>query len=382
MARLFRWLVGIAVATSVAACALATSPGSGSDDDDGQGIPDAGPPARWPDAGTPGPRPDAGDEPDDPDDPDDPIIGGDPASCETIPAYAGGFEVIKCVPEGFESETTTPVGLVISLHGYTQSAASLQETTEWAHLAGRYGFYVVFPHAAGDRAWFWYTFGRSRGQSDPAGLVAVVDRMKEEHNIDPDRVFVSGMSAGGYMAVNLLADYPDVFAGGSATSGGAHGCSALCASSPSGGTAAAVIAEYPEWWNDASARKPRLMLLHGDLDEVNLPGNSTQLVQQWTAVHGADTTPDNAALGLPATLNGYPYEVYAAPSGDVAVAHVHMTDLGHGTPVNPGEATDQGGFDPMPSKTADSCAFCAQDWTNTGSIYGPYYEAAFFGLVP
>jgi hypothetical protein len=36
----------------------------------------------------------------------------------------------------------------------------------------------------------------------------------------------------------------------------------------------------------------------------------------------------------------------------------------------------------MPSKTADSCAFCAQDWTNTGSIYGPYYEAAFFGLVP
>ncbi len=351
------------------ACAIGRTDDAG-DVGHADGRADAGRPAQWPDAGPPLPTaPDAG----------NPVVGGPPATCTTIPAYAGGFEVIECVPE----TTAGPAGLVVVLHGYTQSAAELLDTTEWDVLAGRYGFYVVFPQAPGNRAWYWYTAGRSRGQADPAGLVAIVDAMKAEHAIDDGRVFAAGLSAGGYMAVNLLADYPDVFAAGSATSGGAHGCSALCASVPSGGAnVAAVTNELPAWWSDPATPKPPLLLLHGDLDATNVPGNSEQLVLQWTGAHGADQTPDNAALGLPTEINGYPYEAYARDDGAIAVARIRMTDLGHGTPVNPGEGVDQGGHDPMPSSTASDCFVCPQDWTNTGSLYGPYYEAVFFGLVP
>jgi poly(hydroxyalkanoate) depolymerase family esterase len=344
--------------------------------DGGGADPDARPPADarpfadaipWIDAGGGGGSADA--EP-----------SGAPAVCST--GSVGALETITCVPPGMEGKTGAPAPLVLVLHGYTQDPAGLLDSTEWDVLAGAGRFYVVFPRSGpGFRAWYWYTSGRSRGQSDPAALVAVVDAMKQAHDIDPDRIYVAGFSAGGYMAASLLADYPDVFAAGSVTSGGAHGCGVLCPSVPGpGGGAAAVTAELPSWWNDPGARKPRLMILHGDLDQTNLPGNADQLATQWLGALGADAQPDNQALGLPAELHGYPYAVYEK-DGEVVVATVRLTDLGHGTPVDPGPGPAQGGHDPDPSKTADNCYSCPQDWTNTGDLYGAYHEAVFFGLL-
>lgn len=69
------------------------------------------------------------------------------------------------------------------------------------------------------------------------------------------------------------------------------------------------------------------------------------------------------------------------------VATVRMPELGHGTPVHPGAATEEGGADPYPTQVAADCSNvtdpnCHQDWTNTGAVYGPYYAARFFGLIP
>nr|MBA3501281.1 hypothetical protein [Deltaproteobacteria bacterium] len=66
---------------------------------------------------------------------------------------------------------------------------------------------------------------------------------------------------------------------------------------------------------------------------------------------------------------------------------VLMPDLGHGSPVKPGTAATEGGADPYPSQVAADCSHvtdptCKQDWTNTGGVYGAYWAAVFFGLVP
>jgi poly(hydroxyalkanoate) depolymerase family esterase len=355
----------LAAAASIACATAAT-------DDDRDGPADAG--APWwldPDGGstTPPAGADAG------------RPSGPPAACTGPTGNFNGIQLIECVPGG---ASVGPRPLVVVLHGYTQDPEAMLASTQWDVLAGRHGFYLAFARASADyRSWYWYTAGRSRGQPDPAGLVAIVDDMKARHDIDAERVFVAGLSSGGYMAVDLLADYPDVFAGGSATSGGPHGCDVLCphsATAGAGKTGALVRAEHPAVWSDAAARKPRLLLLHGDLDQTNLPANSQHLRAQWLDAHGADDTADNAALGLPTELGGYPYEVYAH-GGEPVLGFIHMTDLGHGTPVNPGDGIDQGGFDPMPSQTADPCGVCPQDWTNTGSLWGPYYEAKFFGIL-
>jgi len=63
------------------------------------------------------------------------------------------------------------------------------------------------------------------------------------------------------------------------------------------------------------------------------------------------------------------------------VETIVLTGLGHGTPVDPGPASDQGGFDPEPSQSANNCYTCPQDWTNTGNLYGAYFAGKFFGIV-
>jgi poly(hydroxyalkanoate) depolymerase family esterase len=342
--------------------------------------------------------------------PPPPPPGTQPAACAPLATTPTGLgAVLECVPAGMAGKTGTPAPLVVALHGYTQTAAEYKDTTEWHVLAGRYRFYVVFPQTQADlvnaggrpAAWKWWRdfapWTRQSYNQHFAPIVAVVDAMKAAHDIDPDRVFVTGLSAGGYMTTLLLAVYPDVFAAGAAFSGGPADCDLKCTDSnkvqdwtrppgyvPPG--ASDVVNAWPTWWKDPGKRKPRLILFHGSLDQAVKPVNLDDATKQWTAALGLDATPDNAALGLPAQLGGYPYKAYAGPGG-VGVATVLMTDLGHGTPVRPGMAVDQGGHDPLPSQVAADFSQvndpgCKQDWTNTGAVYGAYQAARFFGIAP
>jgi hypothetical protein len=80
-------------------------------------------------------------------------------------------------------------------------------------------------------------------------------------------------------------------------------------------------------------------------------------------------------------LKGSEYAVYAN-GNNVVLATLLMPGIGHGTPTEPGMAADQGGWDPIPSQTMVNDANAVQDWTNSAGIYGPYYAAKFFGIVP
>lgn len=330
-------------------------------------------------------------------------------TCSEATGISGIAKVILCAPAGMEGKTGTPAPLVIALHGYTQTAAEYQATSEWHALAGRYKFYVAFPQTnndlvnAGGRpaAWKWWrdfsAWTRTSFNQHFKPINDVVEKMKATHDIDPERIFITGLSAGGYMTTLMLACFPDIYAGGASFSGGPHNCDLKCTDSnkqqdwtrPAGyqpPSAADVKNAYSSWWNDASKRKPRLIVFHGGLDQAVKPINLGDAARQWTGALGIDQTPDNATLGLPTQLGGYEYKVYASGSTP-AVATVLMSDLGHGTPVKPGSGVDEGGVDPIPTKVAADCSNvsdpnCKQDWTNSGSVYGPYWAAKFFGLIP
>jgi len=307
----------------------------------------------------------------------------------------------ECDPSGMGSG---PAPLVVALHGYKQGAIEdpapgqpstpkwgLISTTQWATLAETYKFYVIFPDTGfGAPSYDWYeSFARHRGDFQAEGIISMVHQMEMTHNIDPNRVFVNGLSSGAFMAVVMLAEYPDVFAGGSTFACGAYGCDQNCAALgkagmgwtwPGNHASSLVTQAYPTVWNDPNARKPKLLIFQGEVDGAVTPDNMNDLVQQWAGALGISTNPANAALGLPTTLKGQQYTVYANGT-DVLLATIFMPGIGHGTPVDPGPGVDQGGWDPVPSKMAVNDANAVQDWTNTAGIYGPYYSAQFFGIV-
>jgi poly(hydroxyalkanoate) depolymerase family esterase len=307
----------------------------------------------------------------------------------------GSMKAWECVPSGMEGKTATPAGLVVALHGYTQGVQQasggktwgFKPTTEWAKLAERHRFYVIFPDH-GTSAFQWYAFfgttGIGRTDLEPSGIAQMVKDTQAKYNIDPQKIFVNGLSAGAYMAVVMLATYPDLFSAGSTFAGGAYGCSTSCAALgkkgqgwtwPGNHAATLVKNAYPTVWNSASARKPRLMIFQGDADGAVTPENLADLTQQWSGAVGV------AGAGAKSQLKGHDYTEYSA-GGRVMVASVLMKGIGHGTPVDPGGGPDQGGWDPEPSKTMTNDAAATQDWTNSAGIYGPYYSAKFFGLVP
>jgi pimeloyl-ACP methyl ester carboxylesterase len=63
-----------------------------------------------------------------------------------------------------------------------------------------------------------------RGSGEAASIAAMVEAMRQRHGVDRDRVFVTGLSAGGAMAAVMLAAYPDLFAGGAIIAGLPYGC--------------------------------------------------------------------------------------------------------------------------------------------------------------
>jgi len=123
-------------------------------------------------------------------------------------------------------ETGKPA--VVLLHGGTQSMRKVlgrnTTTKRWLELAERDGFLLLVPNgvnfrgndAYGDRqSWNDLRPGRDRRRSradDVAFIKAVVDWATQEQGIDRSRVYVTGASNGGMMALRLLVELPEYFA--------------------------------------------------------------------------------------------------------------------------------------------------------------------------
>ncbi|NLT73575.1 MAG: hypothetical protein GXX94_05185 [Chloroflexi bacterium] len=101
------------------------------------------------------------------------------------------------IPESYDP--ATPAALVIALHGYGQLPIQQNDLTHWSDLADEEGFIVVYPGGT----YFplrWQTGGVYEGISDPRSDIAfvsdLIDAMERQYNIDPARIYASGLSNG------------------------------------------------------------------------------------------------------------------------------------------------------------------------------------------
>ncbi len=315
-----------------------------------------------------------------------PVLVDAPSRCAKSSKVYAGLKAWECVP----SNVPPKAGLVVALHGFTQEVGTswgYDATSQWDVLGEKHKFHVLYVDKGG-AAFSWYapsgTTGIGRDDPEPAGIAQMVKDFVAAHDVDPEKVFVNGLSAGAYMAVVLLATHPDVFAGGSTFAGGAYGCGTGCValgkkgagwSWPGDHPATFIEQAYPPVWNDPQAKKPRLLAFQGDADTVVTSENLLDLTQQWTGALGITDT------GTRSVLHGHAHTEYVK-DGVVMYATVAMAGIGHGTPVDPGPGPEQGGWDPVPSVKEAKNAGPYQDWAHSAGIYGPYQSAKFWGLVP
>ncbi|MFF8816018.1 extracellular catalytic domain type 1 short-chain-length polyhydroxyalkanoate depolymerase [Streptomyces pactum] len=303
---------------------------------------------------------------------------GPGAGAGAIP-YAGTIEQVSGFgtnPGALTMYRYTPPGLpsgrpvVVVLHGCTQTAPDYGTRSGWLQLADRWGFSVVLPGQTTlnnlNRCFNWFLTGDiTRGRGEAESIRQMADRQLADTGGDRSRVYVTGLSAGGGMTAVMTAAYPDRFAGGGVVAGLPYGC-AQAAGSP-------YVCMYvgatqtPDQWGDrvrAAAPAgytgpwPRMTVVQGTADTTVRPVNMTDLVAQWTDVHGTDRTPDATD-----TVAGQPHHVYRNAGGTTVVDTYTINGMGHGQPVAPGTGPQQCG---STGPYLLDVGLCAAHWIGTG----------------
>src|SRR5262245_7246561 len=228
--------------------------------------------------------------------------------------------------------------LVVVLHGCTQSAAGYDLGAGWSTLADRYGFALLFPEqqrSNNPNGWLnWFQPGhRQRERGEPLSIRQMIEKSVVDHGIDQRRIFVTGLSAGGAMTSNMLACYPEVFAGGAIIAGLPYGAATSLQQafksmhqSPS-----RSAREWGDIVRKASSHRgpwPRVSVWHGNADKTVIPSNALEILKQWTEVHGLPLSPS-----MKTRVDGFPREVWTNEAGEELVEAYTITNMAHGAPL-------------------------------------------------
>lgn len=173
-----------------------------------------------------------------------------------------------------------PKGLVVMLHGCTQTPADFALGTGMNARADRHGLIVAYPAQARganmQSCWNWFAPGdQARDGGEPAILAGLTAGIVANFDVPPDQVFVAGLSAGAAMAVILGRTHPEIFAAVGAHSGlayrSAHDVpSAFAAMRGQGGHGTPASQSGPP------TTMPTI-IFHGESDQTVQPSNAARI---------------------------------------------------------------------------------------------------------
>jgi len=248
------------------------------------------------------------------------------------------------VPKGLKG----PAPLVVVLHGCTQDAAVYDHGAGWSALADKQGFILLFPEQSAQNNpllcfnWFAHE-DNQRGLGEAASIANMIAAVKAAHEVDPERVFVTGLSAGGAMTGVMLAAYPELFAGGAIIAGVAYGCASgvaeafECMNGPGRGSSGGLAGKVRR----ASPHKgpwPRVQVWHGSADRTVAPSNGDAIARQWAEVHGLGRKPDREDA-----VAGFPRRTWLGADGAPVIEQYMITGMAHGIPLDPGHGEGESG---------------------------------------
>jgi poly(hydroxyalkanoate) depolymerase family esterase len=171
-------------------------------------------------------------------------------------------------------------GLVVMLHGCTQTPEDFAAGTGMNALAEEHRLVVAYPAQTGGEnamsCWNWFRPGdQLRGSGEPAIIAGLTESLRAEYRVPHGRVFVAGLSAGGAMAAILAETYPDLYEAVGVHSGLAFGSANDVMSAFTAMRGQVAVEPFSR---GGGGDAPRMIVFHGTADTTVHPSNAERIV--------------------------------------------------------------------------------------------------------
>jgi poly(hydroxyalkanoate) depolymerase family esterase len=220
--------------------------------------------------------------------------------------------------------------LIVMLHGCTQSPDDFAAGTRMNVIAEEQACLVVYPAQPSDanpaKCWNWFRpTDQRRDQGEPSLVAGITRQVIRDYLVDPQRVYIGGLSAGAAAAAVMGAAYPDLYAAIGVHSGLACGAAndlpsafiAMRQGDLAAGNTSAVLAEGPVI---------PTIVFHGDQDTTVHPRNGDHVI---ALSMGTTNTQKIVHRGRVPKGHAYTRTIHADASGQAILEHWEIHGAGH-----------------------------------------------------
>jgi len=245
------------------------------------------------------------------------------------PAGSRAFKLY--IPSRYHGQ---PIPLVVMLHGCTQSPDDFAAGTRMNLVAEEHTCLVVYPaqpsEANAAKCWNWFRpSDQRRGQGEPSLIAGITRQVMRDYAVDPERVYIGGLSAGAAAAAVMGATYPDLYAAIGVHSGLACGAAkdlpsafvAMRQGELSGSSGAGDASEVPGHGSAVPT-----IVFHGDRDTTVHPRNGDHVIAQSKR---ATNLQEKVHRGRVPGGHSYTRTVHTDASGRAIFEHWEIHGAGH-----------------------------------------------------